>query len=350
MKRILLFFLLPALSLNAQKTQKPEFSIYDLVSFTGFSTNKFDNYLSRKGYKPNGTDSLANVSANTYRKVSRDSTIEKIIGISGETEATSLMYKTTSVAEFNMIKEGMKEAGFAAPEGQPLPLYQKANITVQPIISQEGDKTNYSLLIERKALPKIKDIAFAEDLLQLSSHEILVAVFGPQSVRRDFFYFSEKELSKCSVLFPNTSLQVIFLWKDQPNYKDIDFLIIGGSLRAQSSFSYYKPIELNKWQSRLGLYSGMSLKDLYLVNGQHMNIYGFESDQAGLISKASSGNVDFKTIGAQLNCLDCNEDRYYTKSGLINSQDLLRDNRRVYVNTLLIFPPKEKKNKEKKNP
>ncbi|MEI6946851.1 hypothetical protein V9K67_06570 [Paraflavisolibacter sp. H34] len=349
MKRFLLLLLFPALSLHAQKAYRPEFSIDDLVSFTTYSTNKFDNYLSRKGYKPNGTDSLASVSANTYRKISKDSTIEKIIGLSGENEASSLLYKTTSVAEFNQMKESMKDLGFAAPEGEPLPLYQKANITVQPIISQEGDKTNYSFLIERKVLPKARDIVFAEDLLQLSSHEILTAVFGPQNVRRDVFYFSEKELSRCSVLFPNTSLQVIFLWKDEPNLKNIDFLIIGGSLRSQSSATYYKPIELNKWQSRMGIYSGMSLKDLYLVNGQHLSLYGFESEQAGLISKTSSGNIDFKTIGAQLTCLDCNEDRYYTKNGLINSQDLLRDNRRIYINTLLIFPPKDKKSKEKKN-
>jgi hypothetical protein len=62
-----------------------------------------------------------------------------------------------------------------------------------------------------------------------------------------------------------------------------------------------------------------------------------------MVNKNNTGNVDFKTIGAQLNCLDCNEDRYYSKNGLINSHDLLRDNRRVYVNTLLIFPQKKKK-------
>ena len=43
-------------------------------------------------------------------------------------------------------------------------------------------------------------------------------------------------------------------------------------------------------------------------------------------------------LGVQLNCLDCNEDKYYSHTSLINSTDVIQQNGRVYVSTLVLMP------------
>jgi hypothetical protein len=148
-------------------------------------------------------------------------------------------------------------------------------------------------------------------------------------------------MNNCSVLFPNTSMQVIFIWKDEASRKGIDFLLIGGQVRAEGSFNYHKQVELNAWQSKDGIRSGMSLGELEELNGQPFMINGWDTGQPGLVAENSKGKIDFKKVGVVLNCLDCNEDRYYTNNSLINSSKLLAQNRRVYVSTLVVLPPKK---------
>jgi hypothetical protein len=345
MNKIFCLLLFPIFCVQAQRH---EFSINDLISFTSFPSSKFEGYVSRRGFKPNAFRKLSNFPANVYLKTSKDKNTEKIIGKYNNEESESVLFQTSSLNEFNKLKEELSDAGYISTvtdsvKNKTVNLYQKANITVQPLVSQDQNKVTYSMLIEKKELPKAKDIIYAEDLLQLNSHENIATVFGPANVKKDIFYFSEKEINKCSVLFANTSMQVIFIWNDEANNRDIAFLIIGGSLRAQSSLTYYKPIELNKWQSKQGIYSGMTLRELYEINEKHINFYGWESEESGLVTKDNTGNIDFKSIGIQLSCLDCNEDKYYSQNNIINSAGVLRDNRRIYVSTLIILPKRKKK-------
>jgi len=333
----LLLLLFSFLSGKAQK----EFSIGDLVTYTSLPVNKFNTSMSRKGFKPQlyDTTNEAAVNLHTYARLSKDKSIEQIIGKYDRNETSEVLFQTSSAAEFNEMKEELKKEGFSVAGDNSNLLYQKANITIRPMVKQEGARTCYCFKIEKKALPKARDIMYAEDLLQLTSHEYIATVFGPSNVKKDNFYFSEKEISKCSVLFPNTSLQVIFIWNDEINNQDIAFVMIGGQVRSQSSMAYYKPVELNKWQSRQGIYSGMSLKDLSQLHGNSINFYGWETEQAGLVAKNNTkGNVNFKKIGLQLNCLDCNEDKYYSNNELISSGDMLKENRRVYVSSLVLLP------------
>jgi hypothetical protein len=128
------------------------------------------------------------------------------------------------------------------------------------------------------------------------------------------------------------------MWKDQINNKGISYLMIGGQLRAQSSQSFQRTVEMNKWQSKQGIYLGMTLKDLEKLNGAPIYFYGWETEQPGMVNPKNKGNLDFKHLGVQLNCLDCNEDKYYTKGDLINSSDVIQQNGRVFVSTLVLMP------------
>ena len=334
------FFLFPTLPLQAQKS---DFTIKDLVLFTNIPPTKFSTYISRKGYKLQPDYTSFGEIGPAYSKISKDKSIEKLVGRYDKNDTAAIFYQTNSKWEFDDLKLNLEEDGFEheivdTANGKLPVFYQRGNITIFPVIKKEDEKTTYGFIIEKKELPKGNEILYAEDLLQLTSHQYLVSVFGASNVKKDFFYFSDKEINKCSVLFPNTSLQVIFIWKDAVNNKNISYIMIGGELRSKSSEAFEKAIEMNKWRSKQGVYLGMSLRELERFNNGPIKFFGWESDQPGIVNPQNKGNINFRNLGVQLNCLDCNEDKYYSKSNLINSTDVIQQNGRVYVSTLILIP------------
>jgi hypothetical protein len=341
------FYTVLILIVFSAEAQSQSFSMGDLVSLTTYTGSKFDSYVSRRGFRPSGftNTSADSIAYNYFDKKAKVLQPENYIVKYNADESSRICFQTTSLEEFTKMNQQLKEQyHYTKAEneaaGAPL-IYQKANVSIIPAVKTEGDKTVYSFLVEKKALPKARDIAYAEELLQYSSHEYLVAGFGAENVKRDIFYFSDKEINKCSVLYPNTNLQVIFIWNDEVNLRNISFILIGGQLRAQSSLTYHKQIELNAWQSKQGIRAGMSLKELQQMNGGQLKFYGWDTDQPGVLVNKTNGNLDFKNLGLVFNCLDCNEDKYYSKSEVISSEDVLKENRRVYVSTLVIMPDKK---------
>src|SRR5687768_15659527 len=178
---LLLFPILPVFS------QKSEFSIKDLVFFTNIPTNKFSSYISRKGYKVYFDDTVERYFPTAYHKISKDKTIEKLLGRYDKNDTAAIFYQTNSKLEFEELKFNLNEDGFEhAPidsaRGQLPPFYQRGNITIFPVVQKAGDKDIYGFTIERKQLPKANEILYAEDLLQLTSHQYLTSVFGPSNV------------------------------------------------------------------------------------------------------------------------------------------------------------------------
>ena len=337
-----LLLLFPFLSLSAQKG---EFSIKDLVLFTNVPESKFSSHISRKGYKPYLEDSVERQFSTAYRKLSKDKTIEKLLGRYDVNDTSAVFYQTNSRLEFDELKANLEEDGFEhelmdSATGKLPAFYQRGNLIVKPVYNKEGENETFGFTIERKELPKANEIVYAEDLLQLTSHQYLSSVFGTGNVKKDFFFFSEKEVNKCSVLFPNTSLQVIFIWKDAANNRDISYIMIGGELRSKSSEGFEKAIDMNKWRSKQGVYLGMTLRELERFNSGSIKFFGWESEQPGIVFPKNKGNIDFTKLGVQLNCLDCNEDKYYSHTSLINSTDVIQQNGRVYVSTLVLMPNK----------
>ncbi len=339
MKTILWLLLLPALAVNAQK--KP-FSIDALVSFAGFTGDKLATTLTHKGFK---LQELPNTSHNTslYYNATKDKAIKRLIGKYEKGDSAAIVFQTTSESEYKDLKEELNEEGYwqsVTDTSSQAVLYQKGNITIESTIKYEAEKPAYCFAVQRKQLPEASHIVYAEDLLALTSHQYIAAVFGESNVKEDVFYFSATQSSKCSVLFPNTSLQVIFIWNDEAGKRDLSYILIGGHLQTKNSSAYYSPVELNKWQSRQGIYPGMGLKELIQLNGKPVSFYGWQTEQPGFITTKNEGSLDFKKTGVQLHCLDCNEDRYYTNTALINSANILRENGRVYVSAMVFFPGK----------
>jgi hypothetical protein len=314
----------------------------NLVELTTKYTPKLGQNLGKKGYKPiNNKEDAGEI--NTFKKTSKDKISFRQIDKFDQNDTATIVFQTSSEIEFNQLLEELSNAGFYHPEKQILqtgffPLHQKGSITVLPSRKIIDERVVYDFKVQRKLLPAVRDVVFAEDLLQLTSHEYLASVFGSHNVKKDIFYFSENEMNKCSVLFPNTSMQVIVVWKDETNLQNISFVIIGGQLNNTSASVTYKDMEYNKWRSSSGVYAGMSLRQLTELNEKPVNFYGWETDQPGLVTKKNTGKIDFNKVGVQLNCLDCSADKFYTNNGLISSSRILNENSRVFVSTIIIIP------------
>lgn len=313
----------------------------DLVNLTSATSNQFDNYVSKKGYRSAGLNAESNSRAYTYfDKRAKEEQPDKQIFKHDKDDKAIVAYQTTVQAEFDRLCRQLQEDGYAFSRRDGEPFYQKGNITITASTRMQEEKPVYSFTVEKKTLPAARDVVFAEDLLQLSSHEYLAAVFGRNNVRKDVFYFSEDEVNSCSVLFPNTGNQVIFIWKDEAGKRELDFLLIGGHLRTAGSASYHQQVELSNWRSKQGIRTGMTLQELQDLNGEPFVIHGWDSDRPGVVAENNKGQVDFKKLGVVLNCLDCNADRYYSNSSTLNSANLLAKGRRVYVSTLVVLPPR----------
>jgi hypothetical protein len=310
------------------------------VELTAIHKPELGENLRKKGYKPVTNEETQDV--NTFKKIRKDKIYFKQIDKFDQNDTATIIFQTSFATEFNQLLKELSNAGFYHPEKPAMPpgyfpLYQKGSITIQPSKKIVDERLVYFFKVQRKLLPTIRDVVFAEDLLQLTSHEHLAAVFGSQNVKKDLFYFSENEMNKCSVLFPNTSMQVIVVWKDEINNQGISFLIIGGQLKEASPNVTYN-MEYNKWRSSNGVYAGMTLRQLIELNENPVNFYGWETDQPGLLTKQNTGKIDFNKVGIQLNCLDCSPDNFYTNNNLISSSRILNNNSRVFVSTIIIIP------------
>ena len=317
------------------------FSLNDLVNYTAYTPSRFENSVEKRGYRMAGFNADFEGRAYTWHpKKAVGNPVEKSIFKLDKNDRATVAFQTTSTEEADALRNELRKEGYHFVEGAKVELYQKGNITIQPVKQEADDKTIYRFSIERKVLPKARDIHFAEDFLQFTSHEYLVTVFGAENVKGDQFYFSEKEINRCSVLFPNSSRQIIFIWNDEENMRDPAFILIGGQLMAQGSMGAHKQIEQNVWQSRQGIYASMSLGELQRINGNSFSVWGWQSEQPGVVAQKNTGAIDFTQLSVVLNCLGCDENSDQVKNELLNSDDIIRQGRRVYVSSIIVLPKK----------
>jgi hypothetical protein len=325
-----------------------QWSAKDLMEFTHFSVNKFDAYMGKKEYKRDyySPQESKNVYNYEQRKKKGNEAL-RTIAFQEEEGKTSIHYQTSLEQEKSQLLQQLNAIGFRSYEinkhkerDQGL-LLQYRDMRAYTSIEQKDSITFYTFKIERQALPKLKDIAYAEDLLPLASHEYLAYIFGEDAVKKEVFYYSETETNKCSVLFPNTNKEVIFIWNDEKNYSNTAFMMLGGQLKADGKVNTNYAIEHNSWRSRQGIYSGMSLLELQKLNEGPVNFYGWHVEQAGMLAPKNQGKIDFNRIGLVLNCLNCNDVRYQQTS-IVSSERQLKEERKIYVATIIILPEKEK--------
>jgi hypothetical protein len=324
---------------TAVPAQHKAINLEKLMSLGLLSEAALQKGLSKSGFH------LADMDTALYfEKKGRDGTLEKSIRFTRTDQIILVQLNTTNTEEFAQINKDLVRQGFSyATEKAVMPgvfqLYQKGPWCATPAVLQQDGRNWYQLSLQLTKLPQPADIRYLEDLALLQSHEQLAAVFGPAQVRRDVFYFAENDISKCSVLFPNSSRQVIVVWKDEINNRGISLLVLGGSIQGRgSSPAYFNETGQNQWHSRQGVFVGMPLRQLQEINGGPLDFFGWESEEPGLVALHNSGQINFKTLGVQLHCIDCNEDRFYSSKPLLNSAVLLQQARRVYIRTLVLKP------------
>ncbi|MES1221258.1 MAG: hypothetical protein ABUT20_37500, partial [Bacteroidota bacterium] len=189
-------------------------------------------------------------------------------------------------------------------------------------------------------LPSPKDIHYAEDFLAFQSHENLEYVFGKSNVQRDIYYFSDSDVVKCSILFPNTNRQVIFVWKDELNRTTISHLLVGNSLRGNKSSKNDIPVSENIWTLKNGLRANMSLSELVNINDAGINFYGWNSQYPGIVVPVKNGNIDFKSTGVVLSCLNCSGSDFLNRE-IISADEAIDNSKRMFVLAVIIMPQKD---------
>lgn len=336
MKRTLPYLCL--LFFFCSQAQKRVFDLSDLVQSAFVPDEKLTSYVNRIGFKTNKLTALDPEQPQFVNKQNKEKII-RLLSRQDTKEGATVAFETSSKNEYNQLKQDLLDHQFIRVAGSPATEeeFQKENILIK-VYTSADDSSNYRIVIDRKAMPSASELVYAEDLLTFNSHEYLVSVFGRSNVKKDTFYFSDKEFTTCSVLFPNTFSQAIFLWEEPSNYRKASFVIIGERWDQDQTFLNTQGAAQNKWKSRNGTFIGMSLNDLVKLNNHHIEVFGWNTEQPGYAALNNIGTLDFRRVGVQLLCLDCKDDKYYTKTSLINSESLLRSQSRVYINKMILVP------------
>jgi hypothetical protein len=323
-----------------------QFDLRDLVEFSEYNVQKFDAHLGRKDFKRDYNsprETQANYNYYQVKKVKGEGQVRRRFSFV-ESKTPVVRFQTTSRNEFAKLQDQLQRNGFVCYQknvgGNAPRCFQKAATSINVMTETDDSVLYYTMVVERAPLPKAKDIAFAEDLLQFTSHEVLKAVFGDENVTQDVFHYSESEKNNCSILFPNTSREVIFIWSDEQNFRKPDFLIVGGHLQTFGSKLQDNQLAQNEWRSRQGVFPGMKLEELQDLNGKAVSFYGWGSDQAGMLAPANKGKLDFSRIGLVFNCLDCKTNKV-AKAKVIASDKALQESNRIYVSSMIILPDKD---------
>lgn len=344
MKKLLLFFYLLLLGYTAVAQEAT--AVLDVMEVSGVAKQKFDGYIARKGFAFIGATYKADTIARDFEfKTVKGKAIDSFPVYRSVTsfstkEDFSLVYRTTSPAEYRRIKTGIKKEGFFCNQEKdsstaPFLLFQHNDLTVSISSKTIDTLTEYSFLVRKQEMPRPKEISYAEDLTVFTSHEYLRYYFGEQNVKKDIYYLSEKKVGKCSVLFPNTNRQVVFLWGDAVNNCDLAKIYIGGQLMAESNLEYENNIPENLWRLKSGVRPGMSLYQLRKLNDAAFNFNGGNSKNSGMVTSDSTGKLDFKKECVILGCMNCTDPAYYKKA-TINSDEAIEEERILFVHTIIL--------------
>lgn len=307
----------------AYSVQSQSLTVDDLLSLSSVSPKNIDAWLNKKGFVTAGKSLQENFDEKTFienRKAKAKSkakskqkdtlAIVRSIDLYKKDNSEYYVLHTSSKQEFADGCNRLKKGGFLYDSSKTkdlnLPMFfQKRNISVVTNFSMRDDSPDYTFVLQKKGLPKQGDIQYAEDLLRFDSHEYLVSFFGQRNVKQDVYYFTEKELKKCSVLFPNTNQQVTFVWNDETTLSKLSYILISGILPTKGGVQFSASVSQNKWTLKNGIYSNISIRELLDLNEGDFEFYGRDSEFSYMVVPESNGNIDFKKIGITLGCFDC---------------------------------------------
>ncbi len=343
MRRFLLLFLIYCVTVQTSFGQS--LTISDLFTLSSIPSKKIDNYLGKKGFELasiNYDGEINNLSFLQKKKSNRDDgQVNRTVDLYKKDDCYFFILTTSSIAEYENGCNWLKKNKFFFAPGLDSSrtagyTFQKRNYVVNAGLILNENDTTFRFSVRRKEIPDPNGIQYAEDLLRFDSHEYLTSFFGEQNVKKDYYYFSEKELKNCSVLFSNTNQQAIFIWDDDENYSNLSYIIISGIVPSMSAVQYTGYVSQNKWVSKTGLYSGMELRDLVKANRADVNFYGRTSEFSFLINPDTKGGIDFKKCGVMLGCIGCSGTRGLLDKEKISAQEIFDNNLRLHIFYLMI--------------
>jgi len=337
------FLLIVTFILIAPCSFAQQFSAKEFLLAASFNEKRLEKFIS-KDFSPAGNNYKNDTIINIYRikidkkKKIQDSVIRRIETYQAK-NYFSIAFVTSSTKEFEDNKKALyKEGFFCGQDNDSLKsiLFQRKNYSVL-VNRQEEEDTLYSFQFHQEELPDISKIQYAEDLMQFTSHEYLLSVFGEKNVIKDVYYLSDKDVTKCSVLFPRTNRQAVFFWQDDQNMCKPSTIIIGGNMNTGSLKNYDGLINENVWMSKDGIYSGMSLYSLVRLNKATFNFYGKNSSSPYLVIPENTGTLDFKNNAVILGCLNPNGSNEL-ENKIVETDKILQDNLGLYVFMMILYP------------
>ena len=341
MQRFLLILILFIFVLNCVHSQS--FTVDELLALTNMPSKNIDHYMSKKGFvlASNNIDSGA-MRACFITKVSRGKKsvdTKRSIDINIKDESKYFSLHTSALNEFQDGEQKLIKSGFFYDKEKDINkettmLFQKANISILASIVVTDSIATYNFALKQRVVPST--LMFAEDLLQFDSHEFLVSFFGEQNVKNDMYYFSEKELKKCSVLFSGTPRQAVFVWGNETYLNNLSYILVSNVLPTEGGKKCNPLSGNNEWQLKNGIYPGMALKDLLKINEMDFDIYGNKSELAFIVKPNAEGKIDFKKTAVMLSCHDCFDNKIFNQQ-IVSALDVAKANLPMRVFDVVIY-------------
>ena len=345
MTRLLLILIIQGLCIGEIKSQ--DISVDDLVAISDLPSKNVDNYMNRKGFLSGGKSFHDNViSARFFQKINnkvKDSVdVTRSLEVYKTESTCCFALHTSSPIDYQNGLDWLRNAGFIydsskMSNARDSIIFQKKNLTVRVNTSREDSVLEYTFLLEKKEIPAPSSIRFGDDLLRFDSHEYLSSFFGEKNVKKDVYYFSDKEMKKCSILYPNSNRQAIFVWDDEVNYCKLSYILISGVLPTADGNDFNGNFSMNRWSLRNGIYSGMSLRELLNLNGKDFRFFGGNSEFAYMIEPRQDGNIDFKKMGIMLGCLNC-AGSFLLEKRLVSAEDAVGNNLSLHIFYIMVSP------------
>lgn len=345
MKKLLLIVFLQGVTIGIICAQS--FNINDLIKLSYLPTKEIDRYLYKKGFDLSSTktDSLSTEAVFTTRIKAHAENFShpKNIYISIANGYRQYNLQTSLANEYVDGQRELIKSGFFYDESQDVNkdssmFFQKGNIVILASSKKTDTAFQYTFELRVKKIPD--RIKYAEDLLQFDSHEFLASFFGPQNVKRDMYYFSEKELKKCSVLFSGTKYQVVFVWGDDKNLDSLLYILVPHVLPTKGAEENNPVTGNSEWQFRNGIYPGMDIKELLRLNQMDFNIYGNASELAFMVKPVEEGKIDFKKTAVMLGCNSCDDIKMLNQRE-VSAIAVVKKDLPMYVNDVILYPSKQ---------
>ena len=343
MKKILFTFILCSFTL-AVVVNGQSFTVDNLIKLASLPSKDIDHFMNKNGYILSRSKLENNAMEADFKvKIKRKRPYigpARTISINLKDDSKYFTLHTSSLNEYIDGQQSLIKSGFFYDKQKDVTkdtsiLFQRGNMLIQATALDFDGVKRYNFVLKLKKMPSA--VKFAEDLLQFDSHELLVSFFGEPNVKKDMYYFSEKELKKCSVLFSGTRYQVVFVWGDENNLNNLLYILVPHSLPTSGAEKKNPITGNNEWQFRNGIYPGMNLKELLRLNETDFNIYGNTSELAFMVKPDENGKIDFTKTAVMLSCNNCDDIRIFNQKE-VSALAVARKDLPMYVSDVVIYP------------